>query len=149
MNIIKTNFINKSQWTQINDLWNEEYPIRLIDRFDLLLQDAQNFNHYLIEEKKEVVAWAVEFQKENEKRFSLIVKNKFQGKGLGKILIKELINDLGEFYGWVIDHDFDVKSNGEVYRSPINFYLKLGFHIIDNERIDNEMINAVKIKFSK
>jgi GNAT superfamily N-acetyltransferase len=148
MDVIKTNKISKKQKAQINKLWNDEYPVKLKDRFDLLLNDVQNFNHYLIEDKGEVVAWAVEFEKQKETRFSIIIKNQYQGKGIGKLLINKLKNELDEFYGWVIDNDFDLKSNGETYKSPLKFYLKLGFEILENERINNEILNAIKIKYS-
>ncbi len=148
MDVIKTNKISKKQKAQINKLWNDEYPVKLKDRFDLLLNDVQNFNHYLIKDKGEVVAWAVEFEKQKETRFSIIIKNQYQGKGIGKLLINKLKNELDEFYGWVIDNDFDLKSNGETYKSPLKFYLKLGFEILENERINKEILNAIKIKYS-
>lgn len=127
-------------------MWNDEYPVKLKDRFGILLEGVENYNHYLIEQNNIVLAWAVEFEKEKEKRFSIIVKNEYKGNGFGKILINRLKRDLGEFYGWVIDHNNDLKHNGEFYISPIGFYLKNGFEILTQERIDSEMISAVKIK---
>jgi hypothetical protein len=53
-----------------------------------------------------------------------------------------------EFYGWVIDHDMDVKLNGEHYKSPMPFYLKHDFEILSEQRIDSEMIRAVLIRYS-
>jgi [ribosomal protein S5]-alanine N-acetyltransferase len=133
-------------WLVGGILWNDEYPIKLKDRFGILLEGVENYNHYLIEQEDEIIAWAVEFEKEHEKRFSIIVKNEHKGKGYGKLLINRLKIDLGEFYGWVIDHNNDLKQNGEFYKSPIDFYLKNGFEVLREERIDSEIINAVKIK---
>jgi RimJ/RimL family protein N-acetyltransferase len=146
MEINKTKYINNDQFQQINQMWNEEYPIKLKDRFELLLEGVEKYNHYLIEQENKVLAWAVEFEKENETRFSIIVKNEHKGQGFGKLLINRLKRDLGEFYGWVIDHNNDLKQNGEIYNTPIEFYLKNGFEILCEERIDSEMIKAVKIK---
>ena len=146
MEILKTKSINSDQFQQINQMWNEEYPIQLKDRFGLLLDGIEHYNHYLIEQKNEVIAWAVEFEKEQEKRFSIIVKNEHKGKGLGKLLIHRLKSDLNEFYGWVIDHNNDLKQNGAFYISPLDFYLKNGFEVLKDERIDNEFLKAVKIK---
>ena len=42
----------------------------------------------------------------------------------------------------------DKRENGEPYISPMSFYLKHGFEILQNERIETEMIQAVKIKWS-
>lgn len=146
MEIIKTKTISESQFQQINQLWNEEYPIKLKDRFNLLLEGVEKYNHYIIEENSRVLAWAVDFEKDNETRFSLIVSKENQGKGLGSLLIDRLKKDLGEFYGWVIDHNDDLKQNGEYYRSPLAFYTNKGFTVLNHHRIDNEMIRAVKIK---
>lgn len=146
MKIIKTKNINQDQFQQINQLWNEEYPIKLKDRFNLILDGVDNFNHYLIEEDNQIMAWAVDFEKENETRFSIIVSKKNQGKGLGGLLIARLKRDLGEFYGWVIDHNNDLKQDGEFYQSPLTFYTSRGFEVLKEQRIDSEMISAVKIK---
>jgi GNAT superfamily N-acetyltransferase len=104
--------------------------------------------HYIIEnEKQEIIAWGVMFEKEDEHRFSILVVKKYQGQELGKQLIDSFKKDYPIFYGWVIDHDNDVKINGEKYVSPLPFYLKHGFKILNEQRIDTEMISAVKVEF--
>lgn len=149
MQIIKTKILSDKQFAQINQLWNEEYPVKLKDRFPILLDGVENFNHYLIEdEKQNVIAWAVDFEKEKQIRFSIIVSAIHKGKGIGGLLMNKLKDENAEFYGWVIDHNNDLKSNGEHYQTPMPFYLKHGFEILHNIRIDNEMISAVKIKWS-
>jgi hypothetical protein len=40
---------------------------------------------------------------------------------LGSSLVEKLKLENEEFYGWVIDHDNDIKSNGENYKTPIPF----------------------------
>ena len=127
MEIIKTKKISENQFRQIHKLWNEEYPISLKDRFGLLLEGVEHYNHYLIEENNEVWAWAVDFEKDNETRFSIIVSLLHQGKGLGKLLLERLKRDLGAFYGWVIDHNNDIKQDGTHYKSPLSFYTNNGF----------------------
>ena len=150
MEIIKTKSLTTKQFQQINCLWNEEYPLKLKDRFGLLLDGVNNYSHYLIEDKdKNILAWAVDFEKDNEIRFSIIVDKNYQGKGLGVQLIKKLKNDLEEFYGWVIDHNDDKKSNGENYESPLSFYIKQGFEVLHNKRIETDLLKAVKIKLVK
>jgi len=147
MEIIRTKYLTDFQFQQINRLWNEEYPSSLKNRFGSLLDGVENFNHYLIEdENKNILAWAVDFEKDSEIRFSIIVDNKEQGKGLGKSLVGKLKESLGEFYGWVIDHNNDKKENGESYNSPLPFYVKQGFEIVHDQRIDNDILKAVKIK---
>lgn len=148
MRIIKTKQLSTQQFNQINQLWNEEYPIKLTNRFPILLDGVVNFNHYLIEdEKQQVLAWAVDFEKEAQIRFSIIVSSSHQGRGLGGLLLNKLKEENEEFYGWVIDHNHDMKSNGEHYQTPMPFYLKHGFEILHEERIESEMIRAVKVKY--
>jgi len=150
MEIIKTSYLTDTQTRQINQLWNDEYPIKLKDRFEILLNGVENFNHYLIEdEHKNILAWAVDFEKDNEVRFSIIVDSKHQGKGLGKALIERLKEDLGDFYGWVIDHHQDQKANGAFYQSPLSFYIKQGFEVLHDTRIDTDLLKAVKISRKK
>jgi GNAT superfamily N-acetyltransferase len=146
--IIQTKELSNSQVEQIDRAWNDEYPIKLNNRFGILLNDAKSYMHYIIEnEKQEVIAWGVMFEKEDERRFSILVVNKYKGQGLGKQLIDAFKNDYPIFYGWVIDHDNDVKANGEKYVSPLPFYLQLGFTILKEQRIDTEVLAAVKVKF--
>jgi hypothetical protein len=73
MKISKIKKLNNEQFQQINQMWNDEYPMKLKDRFGLLLDGVENYNHYLIEQNNRILAWAVDFEKENETRFSIIV----------------------------------------------------------------------------
>ncbi len=147
MKILKTKQLTESQSEQINTLWNQEYPVQMQDRFAILLNGVDNYGHYIIEDSNEnILAWAVYFEKENEIRFSIIVASSAQGKGLGTALIAELKADLGEFYGWVADHNNDKKQDGSTYPSPLAFYTKQDFEILYDTRIDTEIIKGVKIK---
>ena len=150
MEIIKTIFLSDVQSEQINSLWNSEYPLKLKDRFPILLEGTTWHNHFLIEDSNHVViAWAVMFEHSNQNRFSIIVSKEHQAKGLGKLLLNHLKATHDEFFGWVIDHNNDLKLNGENYISPLSFYLKQGFEIIPNQRIDSEMIQAVLVGWKK
>lgn len=148
--IIQTKILSTNQYSQINQLWNDEIPMQLKDRFPKLLNEIQNFNHYIIEDTKyNITAWALVFEKDNEIRFSIIVNAQHKGKGLGSLLVEKLKAENELLYGWVIDHNNDLKSNGEHYQTPLPFYLKHGFEILPNKRIDGEVIKGVKIKWCK
>ena len=150
MEIIQTKTLSSVQSEQINSLWNSEYPLKLKDRFPILLEGTTWHNHFLIEDSNHaVIAWAVMFEHSNQIRFSIIVSKEHQEKGLGKILLDHLKATHDEFFGWVIDHNNDLKSEGENYTSPLPFYLKQGFEIIPNQRIDTEMIQAVLLSYKK
>lgn len=147
--ITKTKQLTPAQHAAVNSLWNAEYPLKLKDRFPILLDGSTDFNHYLIEENGKVIAWAVDFLKEDEqKRFSIIVSSEYKGRGLGGLLINRLKAENEAFYGWVIDHNEDDKIDGTTYQSPMPFYLKNGFEILPDKRVDTEMIRAVLIKWS-
>lgn len=150
MKITQTKELTAAQQQQINQLWNEEYPVNLKDRFGILLDGVANYQHYLIENsEKNIVAWAVAFEKDDEVRFSIIVGSKHQGKGLGRSMVNQLKEDLEDFYGWVIDHNDDKKENGQYYQSPLAFYKNHGFEILHDQRMDNGILKAVKIKRTK
>ena len=150
MEITQTTILSDVQSEQINSLWNAEYPLKLKDRFPILLEGTTWHNHYLVEDSNHVIiAWAVMFEHSNQIRFSIIVSKEHQAKGLGKLLLNHLKDTHDEFYGWVIDHNNDLKSDGENYISPLPFYLKQGFEIIANQRIDTEMIQAVLVGWNK
>lgn len=146
--IHKTKVLTTKQFKQINQLWNEEYPKNLKDRFPILLEGVNNYNHYIIDDpNKNVIAWAVDFEKDKQVRFSIIVSSINKGKGFGGKLIAKLKEENEEFYGWVIDHNNDLKLNGSPYQTPMPFYLKHNFEILNDSRIDTEMIKAVLIKW--
>ena len=148
MEVTRTKYLTDSQFQQIDRLWNEEYPLKLKGRFGNLLDGVESYSHYLIEdENQNILAWAVEFEKDEETRFSIIVSSKHQGIGLGKSLINRLKEDLEIFYGWVIDHNDGKKVNGENYNSPLSFYVKQGFEILNGQRIETDLLKAVKIRW--
>lgn len=149
MELSKYTSLTNSQLHQVNELWNNEFPTNLNGRFNLFIKEAKNFTHYLIEDdKSKIAAWAASFEKDDELRFTIIVDKKQQGKGYGSTLINCLKADLNKFFGWVIDHNNDFKKDGSTYTSPLSFYLKHGFAVLEDLRSDNEILKAVKIKWS-
>lgn len=60
--------------------------------------------------------------------------------------VKEFENELN---GWVMDHENDLKASGDIYLSPIRFYLKNDFEILNEIRLETEIMSAVKIKWSR
>ncbi len=150
MAITKTTVLTQHQANQLNELWNNEYPLTLANRFNILLDGVDHYMHYIIQDSNQtVMAWAVVFEKEQQMRFSIIVSDTHKNKGLGTLLINALKQDYTEFYGWVIDHDHAIKSNGSYYQSPMPFYIKQGFEILTDIRINTNMLQAVLIKWKQ
>ncbi len=59
------------------------------------------------------------------------------------------IKKRGNAFVWAIDHNNDIKANGRIYLSPLNFYKKNNFIIHANTRLELEKISAAKIEWLK
>lgn len=152
MDFIKTNTLSESQKIQVMDLWNTEYPKKLIHKnmtsFNNYLNNLNEQSHILlIDEKDNIQGWYFDFIRENEKWFAMILSSIMQGKGFGTKLLNKAKLKEKELNGWVIDHNNYKKQNGESYQSPLKFYTKNSFKLINEVRLELETISAVKIKW--
>ena len=154
MDFIKRSLLSKSEKLEVFELWNSEYPEKLsyksTEEFDKYLASLTNQSHILlIDPSKKIKGWYFDFIRENEKWFALILDAKLQGKGLGRKMLNLAKEKESELSGWVIDRSNDKKQNGEFYESPLSFYLKNGFELLVKNRLENEKVSAVKIKWEK
>lgn len=154
MKITKTENLSEAEKQSIIRLWNAEYPVQLqhsgIDSFDEYLRPKGNLEHYLLRDEEEnIKGWLATFIRDDEKWFALLVDSSEQKKGFGTRLLNKVKEFENEINGWVMDHEKDLKANGETYLSPIGFYLKNDFEILGGVRLENETISAVKIKWSR
>ena len=150
MQINSTKLLSPEQEAQISKIWDEEYPVNLTGRFKILFREVKNATHYFIENNENtIIAWVANFERENENWFSIIVSTNYKGKKLGNLLIEKLKSKNLILNGWVIDHENNSKQNGEAYITPLPFYIKLGFEVLANIRIETEIISAVKIRWNK
>ncbi len=150
MKIVKQTELSKKDKKQVFELWNNEYPEKLVyqsvDDFENYLDNLTQKAHYLLlNDENNIEGWAVTFIRENEKWFAIIISGKLHGKGIGTMMLNKLKDDEDTLNGWVIDHDLDKKSNGYYYKSPIGFYQKNGFKVISETRLELEIMSAVKI----
>ena len=154
MKITKTENLSNSQKLSIIRLWNDEYPAQIqhsgIDSFDEYLSIKSEIRHYLLTDKNEnLKGWLATFIREDEKWFAILVDSSEQKKGYGTMLLDQMKEFETEINGWVIDRENELKSNGEMYLSPVKFYLKNGFEILFDVRLESETMSAVKIKWVK
>ena len=154
MKIFKQTELNDKQKEQIFELWNNEYPKKIacntIADFENYLSKLSEQNHYLLlDVNEEINGWATTFTRENEKWFAIIISERLKGKGIGTKILNELKNNENTLNGWVIDHNSDKKSNGNIYQSPLGFYIKNGFEVLSETRLELEIMSAVKIKWKK
>jgi hypothetical protein len=87
--------------------------------------------------------------RENEKWFVIILDSKIHGNGFGTEILELARQNENELNGWVIDHSNERKRDGELYVSPLNFYLNSGFKKLSENRLELDKISAVKIKWGK
>lgn len=152
MKIVQKEILSAEEKGVLRELWNNEYPARLhlktIEDFESYLNGIANTKHYLLfDDSNKINGWAFTFLRENENWFAIILDSQIQGKGNGSILISELKKHNDVLNGWVTDHDNEVKQNNKIYKSPMTFYLKNGFIILAETRLENEKMSAVKINW--
>ena len=150
-NLLETSLLSEEYKKQVFELWNREYPSNLKNDTmeDMLayMDGLENLRHgMLVDDKGTIQSWFASYRKDGENRFILIVSSDVQGQGHGSFIMDHLKKGKDELYGWVIDQDHYKKADGKTYPSPIDFYLKQGFEVLD-ERLERPLISAVKIKW--
>ena len=154
MKIIKQTELDQKQKIQIFELWNNEYPEKLayktVEEFENYLNNLIEQSHYLLlDEVGQYSGWATTFTRDNEIWFAIIISEKLHGKGIGTKILNSLKEDKHALNGWVIDHNSDKKLNGSIYKFPLDFYIKNNFNVINDTRLELEIMSAVKIKWTK
>ena len=151
--LIHHKVLTESEKKAVFNLWNNEYPEKLtynsIKEFEIYLDGLNQKSHLLVVNSEgKVIGWYVQFKRDDEMWFVIILDSSYQGKGLGTQILEIAKRKEKELNGWVIDHDNDKKKNCEIYKSPLKFYLKNGFRALTSERIESDKISAVKIKWN-
>jgi GNAT superfamily N-acetyltransferase len=154
MQIKKTQLLTEDQKKQINVLWNSEYPESVkhadVSDFDNYLEKLGHPSHtLLIDESNTILGWFAHFDRDHEKWFAMIISSTIQGQGYGSTLLRLAKENQPELNGWVIDDNKYLKANGELYKSPLAFYIKNGFQVLKENRLELETFSAIKIKWKK
>lgn len=154
LTLIEHLIFDESQKKALFNLWNSEYPANLayaeLAEFEQYLNHLIDPKHFLLlDEQNQIKAWAFSFLREGANWFAIILAHEIQKQGLGKQLLDTLKSENEELNGWVVDHNATLKVNGEIYLSPLAFYEKSGFSILDGQRLELEKISAVKIQWKR
>ena len=154
MAIPYTKTLTSEQKRKVLFLWNQEYPAQLrmetIEDFDQYLSGLTDASHILYTgEANHIPGWAFKFTRNKEKWFAIILDYRIHGQGIGSMLLNQLKENETELNGWVIDHDRYKKNNLETYVSPLSFYLKNGFVIVKDTRLESAHLSAAKILWNK
>ncbi|MEQ9287021.1 MAG: GNAT family N-acetyltransferase [Cyclobacteriaceae bacterium] len=152
MELIKTTELSKLQKREILKIWNAEYPdflrYKSLNEFDKYLSKLTNAEHFIGKANDEIAGWIVRFDRDGNKWFVVMVNSEKQNKGVGTKLIESAKECLTELNGWVIEKNIYRKHNGELYKSPIDFYSKMGFEIT-TEEFDRTKFSAIRINWTK
>ncbi|MHA1973435.1 MAG: GNAT family N-acetyltransferase [Candidatus Hodarchaeales archaeon] len=135
--------------------WNSEYPV-IIDRntvkgvqrtfmkntehWDLLVAKKKSTN-----ESVGLLVLQHEFLNDRKNWFTIVIDRKYQRKGIGSKLIEKAKQLVDQLHGWVIPFNDYKKEDGSYYKSPINFYLKLGFKIGDDYYVEKKDLHLVEV----
>ncbi|WP_339608751.1 GNAT family N-acetyltransferase [uncultured Roseivirga sp.] len=152
MKVIQTNQLTTHQKERVTALWNAEYPASLsynsIAGFDEFLDKIEQLKHYILSDNgQNIVGWLLVFIRDEEIWFSVILDSNYQKVGLGKQLLNLAKQDFKTLNGWVIDNASSKKSDGSLYPVPLPFYLKNGFNVLNDVRLETEKLSAVKIRW--
>lgn len=152
MQIVKHTDLSFNHKQTILRLWNNEYPKSLtydsMFKLEEYLTHLSQQSHYFLMIDEEIIGWAFTFERENEIWFAIIISEEFHFKGFGTLLLNKLKTNHSKLNGWVIDNANQLKSNGNFYQSPLDFYIKNDFTLIENIRLETDKISAVKINWS-
>lgn len=131
------------------ELWNREYPAKLVyadlEAFEEYLGGLGMPTHILVRMNGRIVGWATKFYRDQDRWFAIILSSSLHRQRIGSLLLEHIKDHESLLYGWVIDHDNDFKADGNQYISPLSFYLKRGFTIVEGERLELPTLSAVKI----
>lgn len=152
MKLVETMNLDTEQKRAICAIWNREYPepvsYKSLEGFENYLSTLARPRHLLLQEDKEaLMGWACSFTRDDERWFVILLHQDIQGQGKGTLLLNQLKDTEEQLCGWVIDHDRAIKQNGEQYRSPLAFYLKNGFTVCPDTRLELPIMSAVKIQW--
>jgi GNAT superfamily N-acetyltransferase len=150
--IIKTTMPDKEEKGTIFRLWNTEYPVQLglesLQQLDQYLENLINPTHFFaINEQNAIVAWAFTFFRDDLRWFAVIVDSAAQKSGIGTIMLNKIKEEEKILHGWVTDHFRYVRSDGLPYPSPLAFYIRNGFEVNEQERLETGQLSAVRIRW--
>lgn len=153
MKIVEQTELTPGQKSRIVELWNAEYPLSLAytkdEKFDEYLNGLSGIRYFLLfDQAGEIRGWAITFNRENARWFAIIVDSTIQGRGYGVKLMNRLKETENKLFGWVIDHNNSRKLNGDKYISPLGFYKKIGFRVLENKRLESAKMSAVCIEWN-
>lgn len=154
MNYHQTNQLTNSQKRQIMGIWNKVYPAQIIHEtlasFEQYLLPLQNDTHILVlDDQKNILGWLVTFDREGDRWFAMLLDDTIKGKGIGSELLRQAKLRNYALNGWVTDHNRYHRKDGVSYLSPLGFYIKNDFIILEDIRFEDEKLSLVKVRWER
>ena len=153
LKITVTNTLNEETKKALLRIWNKEYPNQLkhdnLESFNAYLAPLKNKKHWLVYDSSKVKGWYFEFDRDDVRWFAMILDRSIKNQGWGSKLLNMAKSEASVLNGWVIDHNSYNKSDNDIYKSPLNFYLQNGFEVLAGNRLETDKISAVHIKWQK
>ncbi len=141
----------KADWDRVLELWNSNFPIEVhVPSIDALQKviEVEHCKHYTIRNLAlEIEAWMAVFDRYETRWFSILVAPEAQDKGLGKALIRHAQSVEPILEGWVVQSDKHTRADGLLYKSPLDFYYKLGFRLNPNRFSPDGKLDVVCVKW--
>lgn len=151
--MVETTSLSIEQKEAIFRMWNNEYPAQLaydsIEDLDVYLGNLHSAYHYFaVDIVGNIVGWAFSFVRESEKWFAIIVDSTLHKTGVGTMFLNRLKEKTMLLNGWLTDHDNYIRCDGTPYISPVGFYLKNGFTLHADIRLQTDQLSAAKITWN-
>ena len=149
MALIQKESLTDSEISQIFTIWNQVYPVQLVYEdvlsFKQYLSGLTGAQHILCEVDGKVDGWLCVFNRHRANWFVIILDPEIQGEGVGKRLMNYAIEAYRSLNGWVVEHNKYVKQDGSTYVSPLGFYQKLGFKVVEGDTLHKDGLECVRI----
>jgi|SRR5690554_4835714 len=154
MQIITTRHLSDAQLERIRELWNTEYPKVIAhatpESFTEYLNRLDDIVHRLvIDDDGQILGWYMDFLRDGERWFVMVIGENAQHQGFGSELLKMGLDEQPVLNGWVVSSSIYEKANGEIYMSPLSFYIKHGVRVYPDIRFETEKIRSIKIRLQR
>lgn len=141
--------LTKAERIGILRLWNSEYPKQLVhenlESLELYLKSLKKAEYVVVTDtQKNVNGWLVRFERDNAIWFAIIISRAHQGIGVGSQLMELLPKD-ETIFGWIVTDTDQVMADGATYKSPRDFYDKLGFQMESEITLTKDGITSTRI----